>query len=367
MTSSFKAGTEVGIAWGGIWKPLTIQAYVGVKLRQDAKMLVSIDGEAKCELELDLLPKDHRFAPWTFSVGPVPVVIVPKLNFQLTGEASVGARLSTYVEQSLDTSFGVQWDGERFGPYGKASATFKTTKPQPSGTLNVKAAIGPKLMFDFYDVAGPYLTADLFLQLKADTTKDPWWRLSGGLQAGGGLRFKVWKFNFDKGIRDIWSEDWTIAKADKPPVPAFTTTKLADADNGKAYSAKVVATSSRAPLTYALNSGRLPAGLKLDEKTGALTGTATGYGTAEFEVAAKDSLGQKGLRTFSVKTKTPPAVLTTTALPPARSAWPTRPSSRRAAPSRRTASPPARCPPACASPVTSSSVRRRRPAPRRSP
>ena len=59
-------------------------------------MLVSIEGEAKCELELELLPKDHRFAPWTFSVGPVPVVIVPKLNFQLTGEASVGARLSTY-------------------------------------------------------------------------------------------------------------------------------------------------------------------------------------------------------------------------------------------------------------------------------
>ena len=197
--------------------------------------MVSIEGEAKCELELDLLPEDYRFTPWTFSVGPVPVVIVPKLNFQVTGEASVGAKISTYVEQSLDTSFGVQWDGERFGPYGKASASFKTYKPSPSGTLNVKAAVGPKLSFDFYDIAGPYLTADLFLQLKADTTKDPWWRLSGGLQAGGGLRFKVWKFDFDKGIRDIWSEDWTIAKADKPPVPAFTTKTLPDADTGKAY------------------------------------------------------------------------------------------------------------------------------------
>ena len=86
-------------------------------------------------------------------------------------------------------------------------------------------------MFDFDDIAGPYLTADLFLQLKADTAKDPWWRLSGGLQAGGGLRFKVWKFDFDKGIPDIWSEDWTIAKADKPPVPAFTTKTLPDADD----------------------------------------------------------------------------------------------------------------------------------------
>ncbi|WP_211233191.1 Ig domain-containing protein [Solirubrobacter soli] len=310
---NFDAGTSVGIAWGGFWHPLTIQAHVGVKLHQDATMQVSIEGEAKCELELDLLPKDYRFTPWEFMVGPVPVVIVPKLNFQVTGEASVGAKISTYVEQSLDTEFGVQWDGSRFGPYGKASASFKTYKPTPSGNLNLKAAIGPKLMFDFYDVAGPYLTADLFLQLKADTAKDPWWRLSGGLQAGGGLRFKVWKFDFDKGIRDIWSEDWTIAKADKPPVPAFTTKTLPDADNGKAYSSKVVASSTRGPLTYTVNSGRLPEGLKL-ESDGRITGTAKGYGTTEFEVAAKDSLGQKGLRSFKVLTKTPPAVVKTTSL-----------------------------------------------------
>ncbi|HEY6891430.1 MAG TPA: Ig domain-containing protein [Solirubrobacter sp.] len=311
---NFDAGTSVGIAWGGFWHPLTIQAHVGVDLHQDATMMVSIEGEAKCELELDLLPKDYRFTPWTFTVGPVPVVIVPKLNFQVTGEASVGAKIETYVEQSLDTSFGVQWDGSRFGPYGKASASFKTYKPNPSGTLNVKAAVGPKLSFDFYDIAGPYLTADLFLQLKADTAKDPWWRLSGGLQAGGGLRFKVWKFDFDKGIRDIWSEDWTIAKADKPPVPAFTTKTLPDADTGKAYSSKVAATTSRGPLSYSVNAGRLPDGLKLDPSSGAITGTAKGYGTREFEVAAKDSLGQKGLRSFSILTKTPPAVLKTTSL-----------------------------------------------------
>lgn len=311
---NFNAGTNVGIAWGGVWAPLTIKAFVGVKLHQDARIEVGIEGEAKCELELDLLPKDYRFSPWTFSVGPVPVVIVPKLNFQVTGEASVGARISTWVEQSLDTEFGVQWDGSKFGPYGSAKASFKTYKPTPSGTLNIKAAIGPKLMFDFYDVAGPYLTADLFMQLKADTAKDPWWRLSGGLQAGGGLRFKVWKFNFDKGIRDIWSEDWTIAKADKPPVPAFTTKTLPDAERGKAYSAKVAATSSRAPLTYAVNSGRLPDGLKL-ESDGRITGTATGYGTRSVEIAAKDSLGQKALRSYDILTKTPPAVIATTALP----------------------------------------------------
>lgn len=313
---SFDAGTSIGLSWGGFWHPLTIYAHAGVKIKQDARISVSIEGEAKCELELDLLPQDYRFTAWTFSVGPVPVVIVPKLNFQVTGEASVGAKLTSSVEQSLNTEFGVQWDGERLGPYGKAEASFKTYKPTPSGSLNVKAAIGPKLIFDFYDVAGPYVTADLFMQLKADTAKDPWWRLSGGLQAGGGLRFKVYKFNFDKNIRNIWSEDWTIAKADKPPVPAFTTKTLPDADNGKAYSAKVAATSSKGPLTYAINAGRLPDGLKL-ESDGRITGTATGYGARTFEVAAKDSLGQRGLRSFTVTTKTPPTVLRTTALPAA--------------------------------------------------
>jgi hypothetical protein len=312
----FDAGTSIGLSWGGFWHPLTIYAHAGVKIKQSARIAVAIEGEAKCELELDLLPQDYRFTAWTFTVGPVPVVIVPKLNFQVTGEASVGAKISSSVEQSLNTEFGVQWDGSKLGPYGKAEASFKTYKPTPSGSLNLKAAIGPKLIFDFYDVAGPYVTADLFMQLKADTAKTPWWRLSGGLQAGGGLRFKVWDFTFDKNIRNIRSEDWTIAQADKPPVPAFTTKTLPDADNGKAYSSKVVATSSKAPLTYTLASGRLPDGLKL-EKDGRLTGTATGYGARTFEVAATDSLGQKGLRTFSVTTKTPATVLKTTALPAA--------------------------------------------------
>jgi len=313
---NFDAGTSIGLSWGGFWHPLTIYAHAGVTIKQDARIAVSIEGEAKCELELNLLPQDYRFAAWTFSVGPVPVVIVPKLNFQVTGEASVGAKISSWVEQSLSTEFGVKWDGSRLGPYGKAEASFKTYKPTPSGTLNLKAAIGPKLIFDFYDVAGPYVTADLFMQLKADTSKDPWWRLAGGLQAGGGLRFKVWDFTFDKNVRDIWSEDWTIAKADKPPVPAFTTKTLPDADNGKAYSSKVVATSAKAPLTYSLSSGRLPDGVKL-AADGKLTGTATGYGARTFEVAAKDSLGQTGLRTYTVTTKTPATVLKTTALPAA--------------------------------------------------
>jgi len=313
---NFDAGTDVGIAWGGWLKPLTIKAYVGVKLHQDAKMQITVEGEAKCELELDLLREDHRFSPWTFSIGPVPVVIVPKLNFQVTGEAAVGARLTSSVEQALDTSFGVQWDGSRFGPYGKASASFRYSKPNPSGTLKVKAAIGPKLAFDFYDVAGPYLTADLFMQLKADTSADPWWRLSGGLQAGGGLRFKVWEINFDKGIRDIWSEDWTIAKADKPAVPAFTTKSLPDADRSQAYSTNVAAKSSRGPLKYSIASGRLPDGLKLSED-GKISGTPTGYGSHQVEIAAKDTLGQRGLRTFTIKVKTPPATITTGSLPAA--------------------------------------------------
>ena len=75
------------------------------------------------------------------------------------------------------------------------------------------------------------------------------------------------------------------------------------------------------PLTYAVNSGRLPDGLKL-ESDGRVTGTATGYGTRTVEIAAKDSLGQKALRSYEILTKTPPAVIATTALPGAVSGAP---------------------------------------------
>lgn len=320
---SFDAGTSVGVAWGGWLNPGTIKAHVGVNLSQAAKLKVEVYGEAKCELELELLPEDYRFTPWSFTVGPVPVVIVPKLNFLVNGEASIAASTSIEVDQSLNTSFGLAYDGDNFGPYGEAKAEFKTKYYEPAGSMNLKASVGPRLAFDFYDVAGPYLTAGIFMQLKADTDKSPWWRLSSGLQAGGGLRFKVWKFGFDYSKPDIWSKDWTVAQAKTPAPIALDGKAFPAADNGVAYNAQVKTTRGTGK-GYYVTTGALPAGLTLNRATGAITGTPTAHGTSEFQISVVDGEGKVARKDYSITVRTQPIALTTTALEDAQSGSPYR-------------------------------------------
>ena len=69
-----------------------------------------------------------------------------------------------------------------------------------------------------------------------------------------------------------------------------TTDSLPDGKTGKAYSHTLTAIST-APITWSIDSGALPAGLNLNEKTGEIRGIPTAAGTATFTVKAENSEG----------------------------------------------------------------------------
>jgi hypothetical protein len=71
------------------------------------------------------------------------------------------------------------------------------------------------------------------------------------------------------------------------------TTRLRPASVGDSYSASLRTVGGRAPLSFALSGGKLPAGLKLNKKTGVVSGTPKADGTFRFRVTAKDALGQR--------------------------------------------------------------------------
>lgn len=69
----------------------------------------------------------------------------------------------------------------------------------------------------------------------------------------------------------------------------ITTTALADATAGQAYSASIAASGGTAPLTWSVNPA-LPAGLTLDAATGAVTGTpAASLSKTAYEFTVTDS------------------------------------------------------------------------------
>ena len=70
---------------------------------------------------------------------------------------------------------------------------------------------------------------------------------------------------------------------------AITTLTLASARVGAAYSATLGAVGGTMPYHWSIASGSLPAGLKLNASTGAITGTPTTPGTASFTASVLDS------------------------------------------------------------------------------
>lgn len=72
-----------------------------------------------------------------------------------------------------------------------------------------------------------------------------------------------------------------------------------------AYSQTILASNGRAPYSYAIGNGALPAGLSLNAGTGAITGTPTAGGTAAFTVTATDNVKNFGSQAYSVNFAAP--------------------------------------------------------------
>lgn len=82
---------------------------------------------------------------------------------------------------------------------------------------------------------------------------------------------------------------------------SVVTRLLRPAKIGRAYRTRVVASGGVAPLRWTLVSGRLPSGVRLDRKTGALAGIPRKAGTFVFRVEVRDSLDVSAARTLRVK------------------------------------------------------------------
>ena len=94
---------------------------------------------------------------------------------------------------------------------------------------------------------------------------------------------------------------------------AIATTTLPNGQVGVAYNATLAATGGKAPYSWSLMSGSLPAGLSLNSVTGVVSGTATATANAvalTFQLTDSENPAQK--RTVSLTLTVTPATLTIT-------------------------------------------------------
>ena len=95
---------------------------------------------------------------------------------------------------------------------------------------------------------------------------------------------------------------------------AIPTTSLPNGTVASPYSASLATENGIAPVTFAVTTGTLPAGLTLNSSTGLITGTPTASGAAAFTVTATDSASRTATRALTL-TVLPRFLLSTTSLP----------------------------------------------------
>jgi hypothetical protein len=84
------------------------------------------------------------------------------------------------------------------------------------------------------------------------------------------------------------------------PTLSLAPTRLAPARVGRSYRATVRASGSVQPVMFSVRYGRLPIGLRLDTKTGVLSGKARKPGTYMLTIVAQDGLRRTAKRTYAL-------------------------------------------------------------------
>lgn len=98
-------------------------------------------------------------------------------------------------------------------------------------------------------------------------------------------------------------------------LPVITTTGYAEAYTSEDFSGSTTATGGKAPLTWSVASGALPAGLSLNPANGQITGNPTQAGTFSFTLKVSDANGQEATQALQQIIYTPPMLSSSRVLP----------------------------------------------------
>ncbi|MEW1820646.1 S-layer homology domain-containing protein [Arthrobacter sp. NPDC080031] len=299
----------------------------------DAYLKVQTAEEIKKTIALIHLP------PLNFLAGPVPVIVLNTatitFNSELTAETAI--HVESNVQRTQDYGFHYSTDhgihdattapvttlsNPLFGPDSGASITGK-----------IDASMGPTidLTSKIYDVAGPVFTIGAKVGATGEATiapTGPEFKITAFLEGSISVGVKLAAPVIDKVLLDAtlinltarWSlGSWTLDYATEfpglplppsttPTPPTITTTSLLPATAGTFYSSALSAAGGTAPYFWRVN-GALPAGLSLEQSTGAITGIPTGPGSSDLTVAVTDSAGSTATGTVHLDIQAAPAGL----------------------------------------------------------
>jgi hypothetical protein len=141
-----------------------------------------------------------ELTPITFSIGPVPVVIVPRIALRMGVNGKVTAELTTGVNGEANVKIGFGYENGSWGASAEINPTAQLDAPtfRDGAKGSAKVWAGPRLELAAYGVAGVFGELRGYIEGEVDSTANPWWTLSAGVEALAGAFLKV----FSKTIAD---------------------------------------------------------------------------------------------------------------------------------------------------------------------
>lgn len=150
-----------------------------------------------------------ELTPITFSIGPIPVVLVPLIQLRVGVNGSVTADLTAGVQTDATVRIGFGYQNGSWGPVSEFDPTASFDAPNfrdgARGTAKVWA--GPRAELAAYGVAGVFGELRGFVQGDVDSAADPWWTLSAGVEALAGAFLRV----LDTTIADYQTDPLTAS------------------------------------------------------------------------------------------------------------------------------------------------------------
>lgn len=251
-------GIDMGAAWlpgeGG-------SAYFRAEGNFALGAEASVSGEVDCQFALPL--PGPTLAPVRFVVGGVPVTLVPRISFNITGELEAETSATVHGDASAEVQVLASYDDGRFvGPNvftdRTADAGVETTA---EATLRLDATATVSL--EAYDVAGPAVTIGPFAEGKLAPLDDPWLTVDAGVAASLDVIFDFAGIDERKTVAQYeLFRTRIVEESGAYPGPRITTTSLPEGTIGQPYDVTIGVDGGTAPLTWSASS--LPDGLELD-------------------------------------------------------------------------------------------------------
>lgn len=199
---------DLSADWG--WVSLDSARVTG-RVTADAQLKATAEAAAQCQIpETQLTSITLR--PITFSIGPVPVVVVPKVTTYLSAEGEVEAQVESEVHGSMSATAGLEYDDGDYSPIADFDHGFGYTPPTPSANAELSATTTAKANLLFYGAGGPQMSFDAGAKLSADTAADPWWRLTAPVALHAELAIPT--LRWEGASRTVYENEFTLAEAD---------------------------------------------------------------------------------------------------------------------------------------------------------